>query len=161
MLIKKGSVFGHIFHLLLKLFLCYGFAILGLLQLVLFKLLKPLSVLLAVLGIQKVKFLIPHLDHLSDRAINDFLLLTIILSLLKESLARGVNSGLQLLALLVLLLPLKVCLLFNIFVVLVAEGIRVVFLFLTIHAIQANLVHMVNLVLPLLLLPLENLLDQF
>jgi hypothetical protein len=32
---------------------------------------------------------------------------------------------------------------------------------LTIHAILANLVHVVNLVLPLLLLPLEYLLDQF
>ena len=120
MFVKQGGVLSHIFHLFLKLFLCLGFAVLSLLHLVLFKLLKPLPVFLAVLGIHKVKFLIPHLNQVSDGAIDAFLLLAIILSLLDESLAGGVNCGLQLLALLVLLLPLMVCLLFSIFNVLVA-----------------------------------------
>ena len=68
MLIKQSGIFSHIFHLLLKLFLCLGFAVLSLLHLVLFKLLKPLPVFLAVLGIHEVKFLIPHLNQVSDGA---------------------------------------------------------------------------------------------
>jgi len=120
MLVKESGIFSHICHLFLKLFFSFGFAFLGLFHLVLLKLLKPLPVFLAVLGIHKVKFLVPHLNQLSDRAIDIFLLLTIILSLLNESLAGCVNCGLQLLALLVLLLPLMVCLLFSVFNVLVA-----------------------------------------